>query len=131
MPSIESNLLMGNEREKKLIKALTLLHKSTLSIFNSLYAILKELPISLRYCLTLSCGRNQFSIIKNFGLRRYTKNFSGVIIRSFLHFTNATLLAQSSHIHFVMPHNLLIHISTFLYSYIFILHDKLDSRHHK
>ena len=131
MPSTESNLLMENEREKKLIKALTLLYKTTLSIFNSLYAILKELPISLRYCLTLSCGRNQFSIIKNFGLRRYTKNFSGVIIRSFLHFTNATLLAQSSHIHFVMPHNLLIHISTFLYFYIFILHDKLDIRHHK
>ena len=120
MPSTESNLLMENEREKKLIKALTLLHKSVLSIFNSLYAVPKELPISLRYCLTLSCGRNQFSIIKNFGLRRYTKNFSGVIIRSFLHFTNATLLAQSSHIHFVMPHNLLIHISTFLYFHIFI-----------
>ena len=48
----ESNLLMENECEEKLIKALKLSYKSTLSFLNSLYAILKELPISLRYCFS-------------------------------------------------------------------------------
>ena len=88
----ESNLLMENECEEKLIKALQLSYKSTLSFSNSLYAILKELSVSLRYCLTLSCGRNQFSIIRNFGLRRYTKKFSVIIIRSFLHFYKSNII---------------------------------------
>ena len=90
--SPEVRAQLENEREKKLIKALTLLHKSVLSIFNSLYAVPKELPISLRYCLTLSCGRNRFSIIRNFGLRHYTKKFSVIIIRSFLHFYRGNII---------------------------------------
>ena len=88
----ESNLLMESECEEKLIKALKLSYKSTLSFLNSLYAILKELSISLKYCLTLSCGRNRFSIIRNFGLRHYTKKFSVIIIRSFLHFYKSNII---------------------------------------